>query len=205
MAMDLKKLAKKTTGSPKKSKQDQIVIDSEPIADKIKRYKEAAAAVKNNQAIKDELEEDIIDYIEPKWLKGCRDKGEPLNSCTCDTLRVTFKGKSQFLTSASIKEEELKKVFGKKYSGYFQDKDGPMKLTKEAVENEEVSAALTEAISGVIEKFPDVQIIEYDTKVIVMDTLFNDFVMATPAKRKELLSKLSEAGAKRTKTTIVAK
>lgn len=202
---DLKKLATKSAATSGTKKANIVTLPTDSVSEYEHNWVEAQSMIKEGQARKEQAEEAILDYAEPAWLQKCRDQGEAQNSCAVGRIRLTWKGRSQFASRTTLDAERLREVFGgDEYEHYFAEKEGPMRLTEEAVANSAIVDRLTECIAELAKEFPDTPIVTYDTQVVPKDTLFNDWVLRAD-KHEELDNKLRAAGVKRTKVAFSAR
>jgi hypothetical protein len=162
----------------------------------IREYKDAKAEM-------EQAEQEIVEHVEPRWRKACQDGGRVQNSVAFGNIRLTFKSKSQFLTSTSTDADRLKDVFGEEeYNKYFKEVPGPLQLNQELLADKDVEQEVEAALDGLLDKYPDLLV--QNTKVQPTDGLFSDFVL-DEQKHDEIELKLKKAGAKRTKTTFAAR
>lgn len=200
---DLKSLAKKNDSAPKTTKASKSVhVDAEPVKEAEESWIKAENALKEAKAEKENAEEVLVNYVKPLWLNRCREMGEAQNSCGVGRIRMTFKGKSQFAAKSTLNAERLRGAFGDdEFEQYFTERDGPMRLAPEALANPDIVKELTKAITRIQKKFPDTQIIDYDSEIVPKDTLFNDWVLNNK-KHQDIEAKLKLAGVKKTKVSF---
>lgn len=202
--MGLKNLAtKKTTKAPGK-KDTAIRLAVEEVQKHHDEWVNAQRELKDAKAKMELAEKSILEYAEPLWMSNCRNSGKLSNTASVGNIRITWKSKSQFATKSSLDEERCRNVFDKEYGHYFEDKEGPMQFTEEALNDPKIVAELEKAISKIQQKHPEVPIITFETTLTTRDTLFNDYVMRAD-KHEELEAKLRSAGVQRTKPTFAAR
>lgn len=205
MSMDsLKGMAKKSDKKNGSKKSKVVTLSPDPVKEYEEEWVNAQSKIKEGQAEKEQAEEAILEYAEPEWLEKCRLQGEAENSAAVGRIRLTWKGKSQFASRSTLDADRLQEVFGEEYGHYFTEREGPMRLTEEAVSHPQIVQRLTECIAELAQEFPDVPIVTYDTEVVPKDTLFNDWVLRSD-KHEELNSKLRSAGVKQTKVSFSAR
>lgn len=195
--MALKDLAKKK--EPASKKKEGIILDTAGIDDKVNAWIDASRAKKDAEATMEQCEGAILDTVQGKWQKACRENGSIETSAKVGPIRVSWKSKSQFVTASSTGDgERPKAVFGDDYGKYFKEVND-FEINPEAVANPEVSKALEEALEKIQEKFPDVTVVSVKTKVIATDALYNEWVMGNT---EDVDQKFAAAGIKRTKPTF---
>lgn len=198
---DLKGLVKKDGDKKTSKKSKAVTLDPEPVQEACEEWAKADAAIREATSRKEQAEVDILEYAEPAWIEACRAQGEAQNSCNVGQTRMTFKGKSQFAVKSTLDPDRLKAAFGDEYDNYFMEKEGPMKLSPEALANESIVNKLTEALGKIQEEFPDTPILSMTTDVVTKDALFNDYVLRSD-KHDDIDNKLRAAGVKRTKVSF---
>lgn len=206
MGLDaLKGLAAKNTNTKSKTKSDVVVLDPALVSDAEQEWIKANAQISEGKALKEQAEQTIGEYAIPLWMNHCRESGVVSSSCAVGRVRLTNKGRSQFAAKSSLDAERLRAVFGdEEYETYFEEQEGPMQLTPEALANNEIVERLTALISDLAKEFPGTQIVSYNTQVSPKDVLFHDWVMRAD-KHDELEAKFRSSGLKRTKTTFASR
>lgn len=205
MGLDgLKGLAKKKTpGAVSQKSKGVVLTPTDDIAEVCDKWKSAQRQMKDAQATMTTCEEEILDFAQPRWRDACRSSGTIETSAKMHGIRISWKGKSQFVTKTSLGDgQRTKEVFGDQYKKYFAEVDGPMELTKEAVSNPAIVAKLQEVAEELAKEFPDTQIFTYSQSVTPTDTLYNDWVVE--GEDGPIEDKLRAAAIKRTKPTIAA-
>jgi type IV secretory pathway VirB4 component len=202
--MGLKDLAAKKTTKPAATKAKGIVLDiPDNLTDEVEGWVENQRNMKDAKANMEQHEQEILQYAEPAWRKACEHNGSVETSVKLGSVRISWKSKSQFVTSTSLGDgERAKAVFGDEFGKYFKEIDGPMELTEDAVKNEAVAARLEEVLGQLQDEFPDVPLVTYKTKLVATDALYQDWVMHS---HDEIENKFAAAGIKRTKPTFAAR
>lgn len=202
--MGLKNLANKKTSKPATAKAKGIILDvPDDLTEEVEGWVENQRAMKDAKAHMEQHEQEILQYAEPAWRKACAHNGAVETSVKVGSIRISWKSKSQFVTSTSLGDgERARAVFGDNFEKYFKEIDGPMELTEEAVKNEAVAARLEEVLGQLQDEFPDVPLITYKTKLVATDALYQDWVIHN---HDEIEQKFAAAGIKRTKPTFAAR
>lgn len=196
--MGLKNVAKKKESAATKAK-GVIIEVTEDIEKEIEEWVESNRDKKDAAAKMEQCEAVILKVVEDKWHDACKKNGAVETSAKVGNIRISWKGKSQFVTSSSLGDgERAKSVFGDEYKKYFREVD-EFQITPEAANNPEVSKKLEEALEKIQEEFPDVNIMTVKTKVVATDALYQDFVLNN---NDEIEQKFAAAGIKRTKPTF---
>lgn len=198
---DLNGLAKKKTKKASTTKKKGIVLEApQEVQEKVNAWVENNRAMKDAKASMEQCEQTILDFAEPQWRGVCQKEGKVETSVKIGNIRVSWKGKSQFVTSSSLGDgERAKAVFGEDYEKYFKEIDGPLELTSEAANHPEISERLAEAVQSIQEDYPDVEILTRSTKVVPTEVLYNEWVTGN---HEEIEQKFAAAGIKRTKPTF---
>jgi hypothetical protein len=195
--MALKDLAKKKEVGSKKAA--GIVLDTAGVEEHVNTWIENSRAKKDAEANMEQAETAILDVVQGKWMKACRENGAIETSVKVGPIRVSWKGKSQFTTASSTGDgARAKEVFGKDYEKYFKE-ISEFEISPEAALNPEIAKELEAALGKIQEKHPDVAIVTVKTKVIASESLQQDWVMS---KTEDIDQKFAAAGIKRTKPTF---
>lgn len=197
--MALKSIAKKKTPAAKKAK--GIVLEvSDEIKEEVDGWVENNRAQKDAKANMEQHESAILDVIQNQWIQACRTNGSIETSAKVGSIRISWKGGTQFLTTTSVGDgERAKAVFGEEnYSKYFREVDD-YQISPEAANNPEVAAKLEEALTKIQEEHPDVEVMTVKTKVVATEALYNEWVMGNT---DDIEQKFAAAGIKRYKPTF---
>jgi len=196
--MGLKSIAKKKTPAEKKAK--GIILEvSDEIKEEVDSWVENKRALTDAKANMEQAEGNILEDVQDKWMQACKANGSIETSAKVGAVRVSWKSKTQFVTTASVGDgERAKAVFGDDYEKYFKEIDD-YQISPEAANNPEVAARLEEVLGQLCEEFPDVDILAVKTKVVATDALYNEWVMGNT---EEVDQKFAAAGIKRTKPTF---
>jgi len=195
--MGLKDIAAKKPTAAKKAA--GIILEVTP-----EMQAEIDVWVENNRAQKDakanmeQSEGVLLEVVEAMWRQKCRDNGAAETSAKLGSIRVSWKGKTQFLTSSSVGDgERVKAIFGDDYDKYFKEVED-YSITPEAANNPEIAEEIGVALGIIGEKY-GISILTAKTKVVAKEQLHNDWVMGDV---EDINEKLLAAGAKRTKPTF---
>jgi len=196
--MGLKNIAKKKTPAEKKAK--GIILEvSDDIKEEVDSWVENKRALTDAKANMEQAEGNILEDVQDKWMQACKANGSIETSAKVGSVRVSWKSKTQFVTTASVGDgERAKAVFGDDYDKYFKEIDD-YQISPEAANNPEVAARLEEVLGQLCEEFPDVDILAVKTKVVATDALYNEWVMGNT---DDIDQKFAAAGIKRTKPTF---
>ena len=197
--MALKNIAKKKTPAAKKAKGIVLEVNDE-IKGEVESWVENNRAQKDAKANMEQAESAILEVVQDQWMQACRQNGTIETSAKVGSIRVSWKSKSQFVTSTSVGDgERAKAVFGEEdYEKYFKEVDD-YQISPEAANNEEVAAKLEAALTQIQEEYPDVEVMTVKTKVVATDALYHEWVMGNT---EEVEQKFAAAGIKRTKPTF---
>lgn len=197
--MALKNLAKKKEPAANKAK--GIVLDlPDEVKERVDEWTENNRAMKDAKANMEQAEQDILEYAEPAWREACKRNGSVETSAKLGNIRISWKGKSQFVTTTSVGDgSRAKEVFGEEdYKRYFKEID-QFEITEAAANHPEVSKKLEEALEKIQKEHPDVDIVSVKTKVIATEDIHRDWVLGN---NDEIEAKFSAAGIKKTKCTF---
>jgi hypothetical protein len=196
--MALKDMAKKKKPAAQKSK--GIQIDPAGIQKDVDNWVENNRAQKDAKANMEQAEQAILDVAQNKWKQVCRNNGTVETSAKIGNVRVSWKSKSQFVTTTSTGDgERAKAVFGDSdYEKYFKEVDD-YQITPEAANHPDVSKRLEKALEKIQEEFPEIDVVTVKSKVIATDALYNEWVMGN---EDDINQKFAAAGIKRTKPTF---
>lgn len=197
--MGLKDVAAKKTPASKKA--SGIVLEiSDEIKQEVDNWVESNRAKKDAEANMEQAESAILEVVQDQWREACKANGSIETSAKVGSIRVSWKGKSQFLTATSLGDgKRAKEVFGEeKYGEYFREMD-EYNITPEAANHPEISARLEAALSQIQEEFPDVEIMTVKTKVVATSRLMDEWVLGNST---EVDQNFAAAGIKRTKPTF---
>lgn len=199
--MGLAQLVKKKTCRTEPAKKKGIILDPpSEVQQQVDFWVENNRTMKDAKATMEQCEQTILDFAESAWRETCKKHGRVETSVKIGSIRISWKGKSQFVTYSSLSDgERAKAVFGEEYDKYFKEIEGPMELTPEAVNHQEISERLVEAIQKIQEDYPDVQILTQSTKIVPTEALYNEFILGN---HEDVEQKFAAAGIRRTKPTF---
>jgi len=155
------------------AKKEIIPIDSTPIESKIGNWLKLKNIMEEAKNKLTDIEKTILEHVEPIYVQTCKELKKATNTCKVGELLITFKGASQFFTPSSLKEENLRKVFGRKYHKYFDEAKG-YTITNEAYGNPKIKEKLEELNAWAKEEL-GITALEETTKIISKNILFEDW------------------------------
>lgn len=197
--MGLKDIATKKASAPKKASGIVLEVNDE-IKQEVDNWVESNRTKKDAQANMEQAESAILEVVQDQWREACKTNGSIETSAKIGSIRISWKGKSQFLTATSIGDgKRAKEIFGEeKYKEYFREMD-EYNITREAANNPEISAKLEAALTKIQEEFPDIEIVTVKTKVVATDRMMAEWVLGNST---EVDQSFATAGIKRTKPTF---
>ena len=184
-------------------KKDGIVIDTTGIEDHINVWVDNNRLKKEAESKMEMAEGKILEVVQDKWIKHCKENGTVESTARVGPIRITWKGKSQFVTVSSISnDEKVRSVFDDDYNKFFVEVE-EYSISQEAINNpmvmKIVEKALTKVQEVVDKKFPGIKVITRKKKIVSTDFLYKEWVMGNTA---EIEKKLSVANIKKSKPTF---
>ena len=120
--MGLKSVATKKTPATKKTK--GIVLEvTDDIKEEVNDWIENKRALTDAKANMEQSETAILDVVQEKWMNACKANGSIETSAKVGSVRISWKGQTQFVTTGSVGDgERAKAVFGEEdFNRYFKE------------------------------------------------------------------------------------
>lgn len=189
----------KPVEKPKNNK--TVNLDPTPVKDMVDAWVTADRQLKEAKAVKEQAENNIKEYAEPRWKEACRKDGTVKKSVHIGTLTVAYKSGSQMFSRGSLNADSIQEALGgEDYEKYFLEKEGPFQLTENATSDPKFVADLVK----LVQKYNGVGYLTRNKTVVPKDVLYEMRVLE-PDNYSKIEKKLQEAGVKDQKPTFSAR